>query len=117
MSWHITRDRRCNQEPIASPMKISTLLMHPQSPPRLCRPRNSGGGSFISRNSIVMSSNFILQPENVQDELSKIWCYVSGEHHLKKDVKATYIVPKSLESNELAYVFGMGESLLSPRNS
>lgn len=60
---------------------------------------------------------FYSAARNVQDELSKIWCHVSGEHHLKKDVKATYIVPKSLESNELAYVFGMGESLLSPRNS
>lgn len=52
-------------------------------------------------------------------EQGQKWCYcvATGRWWQSKDVKATHIVPKSLESEELAYMFGAGELNLSePRN-
>lgn len=44
------------------------------------------------------------------------FCHLTGWHH-HSQVKASHIVPKSLQSDELSYLFGVGEAVLSdPRN-
>jgi len=44
------------------------------------------------------------------------YCHVTGWHP-EKQVKCAHLVPKSLESDELAYLFGVRETVLSePRN-
>lgn len=45
-----------------------------------------------------------------------LFCHLTGWHHHSL-VKASHIVPKSLQSDELSYLFGVGEAVLSdPRN-
>jgi chromosome segregation ATPase len=45
------------------------------------------------------------------------WCHVLGRWLEGSTVKAAHLVPKSLMSEELSYLFGVGEALLSdPRN-
>jgi hypothetical protein len=44
------------------------------------------------------------------------YCHLTGWHS-EKEVKCAHLVPKSLESDELAYLFGVREAvLLEPRN-
>ena len=44
------------------------------------------------------------------------WCCLTG-WNMSDDTKAAYLVPKSLQSGELSYLFGVGDALLSdPRN-
>ena len=49
-------------------------------------------------------------------EIDSLWCHLTGWQALA-DVKAAHIVPKSLESNELSYLFGAGEVMLSDANN
>jgi hypothetical protein len=50
-------------------------------------------------------------------ENNTVYCVVSGAWHPKEFVDVVRIVPKSLESEELSYLFGVGELRLSdPRN-
>lgn len=44
------------------------------------------------------------------------WCHLLGWHDAEF-IKAAHIVPKSLQSEEVSYLFGVGEAILSsPRN-
>ncbi|PGH17967.1 hypothetical protein AJ79_00866 [Helicocarpus griseus UAMH5409] len=48
---------------------------------------------------------------------TKIWCHLLGCHLPANCVKAVQLVPKRMESEELAYSFGVGEmSPFNPRN-
>lgn len=49
-------------------------------------------------------------------DIDSLWCHLTGWQALA-DVKAAHIVPKSLESNELSYLFGAGEVSLSDANN
>lgn len=49
-------------------------------------------------------------------EIDSLWCHLTVWQPLR-DVKAAHVVPKSLESNELSYLFGAGEVLLSEPNN
>jgi hypothetical protein len=45
------------------------------------------------------------------------WCHVLRKWYQAQDVKAAHLVPKSLAGDELSYLFGVGEAILSdPRN-
>jgi hypothetical protein len=45
------------------------------------------------------------------------WCHILAQWIPHKDVRAAHIVPKSLESEELNYFFGVGDVILSaPQN-
>lgn len=45
------------------------------------------------------------------------WCHVLGEWFPKKNVKVARLVPKSFESSELSYLFGVGEMPeMDPKN-
>ncbi|MCJ1405117.1 hypothetical protein MMC11_008343 [Xylographa trunciseda] len=48
--------------------------------------------------------------------IDQYWCHVTGWHLLDL-VKAAHIVPKSLESDELSYLFGAGAVMLSDANN
>jgi hypothetical protein len=46
----------------------------------------------------------------------RLWCHLSGWHP-EKAIKAAHLVPKSLRGDELAFLFGVGEVVLSnPKN-
>ena len=45
-----------------------------------------------------------------------LWCHLTG-WQAARHVKAAHIVPKSLESSELSYLFGAGEVMLSDANN
>ena len=49
-------------------------------------------------------------------DIDSLWCHLTGWQALA-DVKAAHIVPKSLESTELSYLFGAGEVMLSDANN
>ena len=49
-------------------------------------------------------------------DIDSLWCHLTGWQALA-DVKAAHIVPKSLESTELSYLFGVGEVMLSDANN
>ena len=49
-------------------------------------------------------------------DIGSIWCHLTGWQTLE-DVKAAHIVPKSLESSELSYLFGANEVMLSDGNN
>ncbi|KAL9106771.1 MAG: hypothetical protein Q9187_008520 [Circinaria calcarea] len=52
-----------------------------------------------------------------EDPQTLLYCHLSGWHP-EKYVTAAHIVPKSLQSEESSYLFGVGEAVLSdPRNS
>ena len=51
------------------------------------------------------------------EKYTQAYCHLSGWADAKT-VKAAHIVPKSLESPELSYIFGVGDAVLSdPRNA
>ena len=51
-----------------------------------------------------------------EDPQVLLYCHLSGWHP-EKSVKAAHIVPESLQSEEISYLFGVGEAVLSnPRN-
>lgn len=55
--------------------------------------------------------------ESSNEGQSFLWCAVTQRDWKPKETKAAHIVPKTLESEELAYLFGAGEMDLSdPRN-
>lgn len=56
--------------------------------------------------------------KEVTQEIRTVYCIVSRQWHPSKDMKAAHLVPKSLQSEELSYLFGAGDVQLSdPRNS
>ena len=48
-------------------------------------------------------------------DIDSLWCHLTGWLALA-DIKAAHIAPKSLESNELSYLFRAGEGRLSDAN-
>ena len=63
--------------------------------------------------AFYQATKMVGEPEH-QDKLS--YCHLTG-WYLDQDVKAAHIVPKSLQSEEVSYLFGVGEAMLSdPRN-
>jgi hypothetical protein len=53
----------------------------------------------------------------INNPVKEKWCVVTHEWHPDSDVKAAHIVPMSMESHDLDYLFGMnGSWLSSPRN-
>lgn len=52
-----------------------------------------------------------------EDGEKKTWCHVFGDFFPRADVKVVHLIPKSLMSEELSYMLGVGEETLSgPRN-
>jgi leucyl aminopeptidase len=51
--------------------------------------------------------------EKITEGHKLCYCVVSGRWYVPGEVKAAHIVPKSLESDELSYLFGAGEMNLS----
>ena len=49
-------------------------------------------------------------------EIDLVWCHLTGWQAFSS-VKTAHTVPKSLESNELSYLFGAGEVMLSDANN
>ena len=45
-------------------------------------------------------------------KIDESWCHLTGWHPAR-NIKTAHIVPKSLESSELSYLFGAGEVMLS----
>jgi hypothetical protein len=74
------------------------------------------GGKFDQGSYSKAVLSFYSAVRNTDSGLVEKYCHLTGWQP-KKQVKCAHLVPKSLESDELAYLFGVRETVLSePRN-
>ena len=91
---------------------IETMGQRMSNPGSVIKEPNQNGRSF--RYVVELRYESVMKLDNP----SRCWCNVLGRFR-PKEVEATHIVPKALDSPELSYLFGAtGENALSdPRNS